>query len=54
MHYKTPALHFNVEGLEPLLAANANRRVHSLNAKHRRAELRHVGDNRLIIFDYKR
>ncbi len=54
MHYKTPALHFNIEGLEPLLAANANRRVHHLNANT--ASLTHetLGDRRLLILDYKR
>jgi L-ascorbate metabolism protein UlaG (beta-lactamase superfamily) len=54
MHYKTPALHFNIEGLEPLLAANANRRVHHLNANT--ASLSHdtLGDRRLLILDYKR
>jgi len=54
MHYKTPALHFNVEGLEPLLAANANRRVHSLNANTAALSRETLGENRLIIFDYKR
>jgi len=54
MHYKTPALHFDIEGLEPLLAANANRRVHHLNANT--ATLSHdtLGDRRLLILDYKR
>ena len=54
MHYKTPALHFNIEGLEPLLAANVNRRVHHLNANT--AQLSHdtLGDRRLLILDYKR
>lgn len=54
MHYKTPALHFNIEGLEPLIAANANRRVHHLNANT--ASLTHetLGDRRLLILDYKR
>ncbi|MEN6636160.1 MAG: MBL fold metallo-hydrolase [Clostridiaceae bacterium] len=54
MHYKTPAVHFDIEGLEPLLAANANRRVHHLNANT--ASLSHdtLGDRRLIILDYKR
>ena len=54
MHYKTPALHFNIEGLEPLLAANMNRRVHHLNGNT--AQLSHdtLGDRRLLILDYKR
>ena len=54
MHYKTPALHFNIEGLEPLLAANASRRVHHLNANT--ATLSHdtLGERRLLILDYKR
>lgn len=54
MHYKTPALHFDIEGLEPLLAANVNRRVHHLNANT--AQLSHdtLGDRRLLILDYKR
>lgn len=54
MHYKTPALHFNIEGLEPLLAANASRRVHHLNANT--ASLTHdtLGERRLLILDYKR
>ncbi|MEZ4626705.1 MAG: MBL fold metallo-hydrolase [Eubacteriales bacterium] len=54
MHYKTPVLHFNIEGLEPLLAANANRRVHHLNSNS--ASLSHdtLGDRRLLILDYKR
>lgn len=54
MHYKTPALHFNVEGLEPLLAANANRRVHSLNANTAALSRETLGENRLLILDYKR
>jgi L-ascorbate metabolism protein UlaG (beta-lactamase superfamily) len=54
MHYKTPALHFNIEGLEPLLALSANRRVHHLNANT--AQLMHdtLGERRLLILDYKR
>lgn len=54
MHYKTPALHFNIEGLEPLLAANANRRVHSLNANTAALTRETLGDHRLLILDYKR
>lgn len=54
MHYKTPALHFNVEGLEPLLAANASRRVHSLNANTAVLNRDTLGENRLLILDYKR
>ena len=54
MHYKTPALHFDVEGLEPLLAANKNRSVHHLNENT--ASLTHetLGERRLLILDYKR
>jgi len=54
MHYKTPVLHFNIEGLEPLLAANANRRVHHLNANT--ASLSHdtLGERRLLILDHKK
>ena len=53
MHYETPALHFDIEGLEPLLAANVNRRVHHLNANT--AQLSHdtLGDRRLLVLDYK-
>ena len=54
MHYKTPALHFNIEGLEPLLAANASRRVHSLNANTAALTRESLGENRLLILDYKR
>ena len=54
MHYKTPALHFNIEGLEPLLAANANRRVHSLNANTAALTRESLGESRLLILDYKR
>ena len=54
MHYKTPALHFNIEGLEPLLAANANRRVHSLNANTAALTRDSLGESRLLILDYKR
>ena len=53
MHYKTPVLHFNIEGLEPLLAANASRRVHSLNANTAALTRESLGDNRLLILDYK-
>ncbi len=54
MHYKTPALHFNIEGLEPLLAANANRRVHHLNANTASLTRDTLGERRLLILDYKR
>ncbi len=54
MHYKTPALHFDVEGLEPLLAANANRRVHYLNANTASLFCDTLGESRLLILDYKR
>lgn len=54
MHYKTPALHFDIEGLEPLLAANANRRVHHLNANTASLSCDTLGDRRLLILDYKR
>ena len=54
MHYKTPALHFDVEGLEPLLAANASRRVHALNANTAALSRESLGENRLLILDYKR
>ena len=53
MHYKTPVLHFNIEGLEPLLAANASRRVHSLNANTAALTRESLGENRLLILDYK-
>lgn len=54
MHYKTPALHFDIEGLEPLLAANANRRVHYLNANTATLTRDTLGESRLLILDYKR
>ena len=54
MHYKTLALHFNIEGLEPLLAANATRRVHHLNANTASLSRETLGDRRLLILDYKR
>lgn len=54
MHYKTPALHFDIEGLEPLLAANANRRVHYLNSNTATLCKETLGDRRLLILDYKR
>ena len=54
MHYKTPALHFNIEGLEPLLAANVNRHVHHLNANTASLSRETLGDRRLLILDYKR
>ena len=53
MHYTTPALHFNIEGLEPLLAANASRRVHSLNSNTAALTRESLGENRLLILDYK-
>ena len=54
MHYKTPALHFNIEGLEPLLAANANRSVHYLDSNTASLFCDTLGENRLLILDYKR
>lgn len=54
MHYKTPALHFNVEGLEPLLAANKDRSVHQLNANTCTLTRESIGECRLLILDYKR
>ncbi|HWQ05675.1 MAG TPA: MBL fold metallo-hydrolase [Feifaniaceae bacterium] len=54
MHYKTPALHFDVDGLEPLLAANRCRSVHQLNANTCSLTKENVGTNRLLILDYKR
>ncbi|MCE5190039.1 MAG: MBL fold metallo-hydrolase [Eubacteriales bacterium] len=53
MHYKTPALHFDIEGLEPLLAANASRRVHALNTNTASLSRDTLGENRLLILDYK-
>ena len=53
MHYKTPALHFDVDGLEPLLAANRCRSVHQLNANTCSLTKENVGTNRLLILDYK-
>ena len=53
MHYKTPALHFNVEGLEPLLAENAGRRTHFLNANTATLTSDALGECRLLILDYK-
>ena len=54
MHYKTPALHFDVDGLEPLLAANRCRSVHQLNANTCSLTRENVGADRLLILDYKR
>lgn len=54
MHYKTPALHFNIEGLEPLLAANANRSVHYLGDNTASLFCDTLGEGRLLIFDYKK
>lgn len=54
MHYQTPALHFNIEGLEPLLAANKNRKVHQLNANTASLSSDTLGSQRLLILDYKR
>lgn len=53
MHYKTPALHFNVEGLEPLLAENAGRKTHFLNADTATLTSDALGERRLLILDYK-
>ena len=53
MHYKTPALHFNVEGLEPLLAENAGRRTHFLNSDTATLTSDALGERRLLILDYK-
>lgn len=54
MHYKTAALHFDVDGLEPLLRAAAGRRVHQLNENTCTITRENVGENRLLILDYKR
>jgi L-ascorbate metabolism protein UlaG (beta-lactamase superfamily) len=54
MHYKTPALHFDIEGLEPLLAANVDRKVHYLNANTVTLGRDTLGEDRLVILDYKR
>ena len=53
MHYKTPAVHFDIEGLEPLLAANVNRRVHHLNGNTAQLSRETLGERRLLILDYK-
>jgi L-ascorbate metabolism protein UlaG (beta-lactamase superfamily) len=53
MHYKTPALHFNIEGLEPLLAENNGRRIHHLNANTATLSRDTLGECRLLILDYK-
>jgi hypothetical protein len=53
-HIKTPRVHFNIEGLEPLLAENATRRVHHLNANTATLSRETLGDRRLLILDYKR
>ena len=54
MHYKTAALHFDVDGLEPLLRAAAERRVHQLNGNTCTLTKENIGENRLLILDYKR
>ena len=54
MHYKTPALHFDIEGLEPLLNENKNRSVHYLNANTASLSCDTLGESRLLILDYKR
>ena len=54
MHYKTPALHFDVEGLEPLLAANTGRVIHHVNENTCTLTKDSLGECRLLILDYKR
>jgi L-ascorbate metabolism protein UlaG (beta-lactamase superfamily) len=54
MHYKTPAVHFDIAGLEPLLAANADRSVHYLNSNTVSLSRDTLGECRLLILDYKR
>ncbi len=54
MHYKTPALRINIDGLDPLLAANTKRSVHRLNASTCTLTRETLGDNRLLLLDYKR
>ena len=54
MHYKTAALHFDVDGLEPLLRAAAERRVHQLNGNTCTLTKENIGENRLLVLDYKR
>jgi len=54
MHYKTPALHFDVEGLEPLLNANEGRSIHHVNENTCTLTPDSLGECRLLILDYKR
>lgn len=54
MHYKTPALHFDVEGLEPLLDANEGRVIHHVNENTCTLTKESLGECRLLILDYKR
>lgn len=54
MHYKTPALHFDVEGLEPLLDANEGRIIHHVNENTCTLTKDSLGECRLLILDYKR
>lgn len=54
MHYKTPALHFDVEGLEPLLDANEGRSIHHVNENTCTLTKDSLGECRLLILDYKR
>lgn len=54
MHFKTPALRFDIDGIEPLLAASARWNVHRLNSDTCTLTRDTLGERRLLLLDYKR
>ena len=54
MHYKTPALRLDIDGIEALLAENENWKVHRLNSDTCTLTRDTLGAKRLLLLDYKR
>ncbi|MDO4572133.1 MAG: MBL fold metallo-hydrolase [Clostridia bacterium] len=54
MHYKTEALSFAIDGLEPFLCASNDLSIHRLNEASCSIEPDALGEDRVLILDYKK
>ncbi len=52
MHYKTEALSFSIDGLEPFLEQSADLSIHRLNEASCTLEKDMLGEDRILILDY--
>jgi len=51
MHYRTPQLAFELEGVQPLLNAVKSRKVHKLNQSECTLNFDSLGEERLLVLD---